>query len=171
MRRKENYCNIMRIYSSPNRATGYAHKYLTLLGKERKRWQRNPSCLSKLSKQIPQSLNMLTFAPTKQKIMQSRYCAIATKEFKVNHFGNATIEESSPLFNREIVKMHSSTAWFCQKVKGSQRITATDLKNFFFRQSLLQLQGSCTCNMPDIIFTHASTSTHIAQLKFQLLLL
>lgn len=28
------------------------------------------SCLSKLSKQIPQSLNMLTFTPTKQKVIQ-----------------------------------------------------------------------------------------------------
>lgn len=65
MRRKENYCNIMRIYSPPTRAAGHAHKYLTLLGKEREVTKK--SCLSKPSKQIPQSLNMLTLAPTKTK--------------------------------------------------------------------------------------------------------
>lgn len=128
MRRRENCYNTIRIYSTPNRATGHAHKYLTLLGKGRGDKEILPL---KLSKQIPQDLNMLTFAPTKQKVMQSKCCVVATKEFQVNHFGNATIEESSPLPNREILKMYSSIVWFCQKVKGSQRKTATDFKIFF----------------------------------------
>lgn len=159
MRRKKNYYSIIRIQLSPNRGAGCTQ--ISNSARKGEREVAKNSCLSKLSKQIPQSLNMLTFAPTKQKVMQSKYCAVATKEFKVNSFGNATIEESSPPLNREILKMYSSTVGFCQKEKGSQRKTATDFKNFF-RQNLLQ--GSSTCNVPDIIFTHASTPTHIAQL-------
>lgn len=78
---------------------------------------------------------MLTFAPTKQKVTQSKYCVVTTKEFEVNHSGNATIEESPPPFNREILKTYSSIVWSCQKVKRSQRNTATDFKGFFQTKS------------------------------------
>lgn len=96
--------------------------------------------------------------------MQNKYCVEATKEFKVNHFGNGTIEESSPPLNREILKMYSSVVWFCQISKGIPKENSNRSQEFFFRQSLLQLQGSSTCNMPGIIFTPASMSAHIAQL-------
>lgn len=120
----------MRIYSPPNRGAGHAHKHLTRLGKEREISQRNP-VFQNSPNQIPQSLNTLTFAPAKQKVTQSKYCVVTTKEFKVNHSGNATIEEPPPPFNREILKMYSSIVWSCQKVKRSQRNTATDFKGFF----------------------------------------
>lgn len=126
------------------------------------RWQRNP--VFKTLQANPSEVEYADVYTYKTKVMQNKYCVEATKEFKVNHFGNGTIEESSPPLNREILKMYSSVVWFCQISKGIPKENSNRSQEFFFRQSLLQLQGSSTCNMPGIIFTPASMSAHIAQL-------
>lgn len=92
------------------------------------------SCLSKLSKSNPSELECTDICTYKNKSHSKQILCNNYKESKVDHFGNATIEGSSPPCNREISKVYSSIVWFCQKVKRSQKKTATDFK-IFFRQT------------------------------------
>lgn len=93
------------------------------------RWQRNP--VFKTLQTNPSEVEYADVSTYKTKVMQNKYCVEATKEFKVNHFGNVTIEESSPPLNREILKMYSSIVWFCQISKGIPKENSNRSQEFF----------------------------------------